>query len=90
VIDGITGLLVEPDRPAMLVQRLRALLGRPAMMQAYGIAAADRARSRYCIDRIGQETAAAYERSLPRTAPRADELADAEEAEDLREVAAFG
>jgi glycosyltransferase involved in cell wall biosynthesis len=87
VIDGITGLLVEPDRPAMLVQRLRALLGRPAMMQAYGIAAADRARSRYCIDRIGQETAAAYERSLPRTAPRADELADAEEAEDLREVA---
>jgi glycosyltransferase involved in cell wall biosynthesis len=89
VIDGITGLLVEPDRPAMLVQRLRALLARPAMMQAYGIAAADRARSRYCIDRIGQETAAAYERCLPRAASREDEHADLEEAEDLRGFAAF-
>jgi glycosyltransferase involved in cell wall biosynthesis len=89
VIDGITGLLVAPDHPAMLVQRLRGLLARPAMMQAYGIAAADRARSRYCIDRIGQETAAAYERCLPRTAQREDEFADAEEAEDLRRVAAF-
>jgi glycosyltransferase involved in cell wall biosynthesis len=89
VIDGVTGLLVEPDRPAMLVQRLRALLARPAMMQAYGIAAADRARSRYCIDRIGQETAAAYERCLPRAAVREDEHADLEEAEDLRGFAAF-
>jgi glycosyltransferase involved in cell wall biosynthesis len=89
VIDGITGLLIAPDNPAMLVQRLRALLARPAMLQAYGIAAADRARSRYCIDRIGQETAAAYQRSLPRTDPREDEFADLEEAEDLRGVAAF-
>ncbi|HXB49632.1 MAG TPA: glycosyltransferase, partial [Streptosporangiaceae bacterium] len=89
VIDGITGFLVAPEHPAMLVLRLRALLARPAMLQAYGIAAADRARSRYCIDRIGQETAAAYERCLPRTAPREDELADTEEAEDLRGVAAF-
>jgi glycosyltransferase involved in cell wall biosynthesis len=89
VIDGITGLLVAPDHPAMLVHRLRVLLARPAMMQAYGIAAADRARSRYCIDRIGQETAAAYERCLPRTAPSEEELAELAEAEDLREVAAF-
>ncbi len=90
VIDGITGLLVAPDNPAMLAQRLRALLARPAMLQAYGIAAADRARSRYCIDRIGQETAAAYKRCLPRTDPREDEVADLQEtAEDLRGVAAF-
>jgi len=89
VIDGITGLLVAPDRPAMLVQRLRALLARPAMMQAYGIAAADRARSRYCVDRIGQETAAAYQRCLPRTGPREDELAEETVAEDLRGIAAF-
>ena len=89
VIDGITGLLVAPDHAAMLVQRLRALLARPAMMQAYGIAAADRALSRYCIDRIGRETAAAYERCLPRTAPGDDELADLAEADDLREVVAF-
>jgi glycosyltransferase involved in cell wall biosynthesis len=89
VIDGITGFLVAPEHPAMLVQRLHALLARPAMLQAYGIAAADRARSRYCIDRIGQETAAAYERCLPRTAAREDEFADTEEADDLRRVAAF-
>jgi glycosyltransferase involved in cell wall biosynthesis len=89
VIDGITGLLVAPDHPAMLVHRLRALLARPAMLQAYGVAAADRARSRYCIDRIGQETAAAYERCLPRIATDTDELADRQEAEELLGVAAF-
>jgi D-inositol-3-phosphate glycosyltransferase len=89
VIDGITGLLVAPEHPAMLVHRLRALLARPAMLQAYGVAAADRARSRYCIDRIGQETAAAYERCLPRATADTGELADRQEAEDLRGVAAF-
>jgi glycosyltransferase involved in cell wall biosynthesis len=88
VIDGITGLLVAPDHPAMLVHRLRALLARPAMLQAYGIAAVDRARSRYCIDRIAQETAAAYERCQPQAAD-SGELADRQEAEDLRGVAAF-
>lgn len=89
VIDGITGLLVEPDHPAMLVHRLRALLAQPAMLQAYGIAAGDRARSRYCIDRIGSETAAAYERCLPRTAAPEEELAELLDSEDLRGVAAF-
>jgi glycosyltransferase involved in cell wall biosynthesis len=89
VIDGITGLLVAPDNPAMLVQRLRALLARPAMLQAYGIAAADRARSRYAIDRISHETAAAYDRCLRTSA--ADVIAEdeAEEAEDVRGIAAF-
>jgi len=89
VIDGITGLVVAPDHPAMLVHRLRALLARPTMLQAYGVAAADRARSRYCIDRIGQETAAAYERCLPRATQDTDELADRQEAEELRGIAAF-
>jgi glycosyltransferase involved in cell wall biosynthesis len=88
VVDGITGLLVAPDQPAMLVQRLRALLARPAMLQAYGIAAADRARSRYCVDRIGQETAAAYERCLPKAVPDED-FADADEALDLLGVSAL-
>lgn len=91
VIDGITGLLLAPEHPAMLVQRLRALLARPAMLQAYSIAAADRARSRYSIERVGQETAAAYERCLRSTTAAADaaedEAADLDEADDLREVA---
>jgi glycosyltransferase involved in cell wall biosynthesis len=89
VVDGITGLLVAPDHSAMLVHRLRALLARPAMLQAYGVAAADRAQSRYCIDRIAHETAAAYERCLPRATTDTDELADQQDVEDLREVAAF-
>ena len=92
VVDGITGLLVAPEHPAMLVHRLRALLARPAMLQAYGIAAADRARSRYGIERTSQETAAAYERCLRARIVADEELAqpdDVDELEDLRGVAAL-
>jgi D-inositol-3-phosphate glycosyltransferase len=64
VVDGITGLLIAPEHPAMLAHRVRMLLSRPALLQAYGIAAADRARSRYSQARICQETAAAYERCM--------------------------
>ena len=82
VIDGITGLLVAPEHPAMLAQRVRRLLDAPAMRQAFGIAAVDRARSRYSWDRIGKETAAAYERCLDRTSEASaaldDEIAELE------------
>lgn len=64
VIDGTTGLLVPPLRTDALVRQLRQLLARPALLQAYGIAAVDRARSRYSWDRIATETAAAYESCL--------------------------
>jgi glycosyltransferase involved in cell wall biosynthesis len=76
VIDGTTGLLVAPDNPAMLAHRLRRLLATPALLTAWGIAAADRARSRYSWDRIGRETAAAYERCLPGRDEITLELAD--------------
>ena len=92
VLDGITGLLVAPDHAAMLVHRLRMLLAQPAMLQAYGIAAADRARSRYSLDRTCQETAAVYERCLRPAATAEDELAEPAapiEAADLRGVLAF-
>jgi D-inositol-3-phosphate glycosyltransferase len=90
VVDGITGLLVAPEHPAMLAHRVRMLLSRPALLQAFGIAAADRARSRYSQARIGLETAAAYERCLQARSgvdPVAaeDELAEA----DLAPVAAL-
>jgi glycosyltransferase involved in cell wall biosynthesis len=76
VIDGTTGLLIAPEHPAMLAHRLRRLLATPTLLRAYGIAAADRAKSRYCFERIGRETAAAYERCLPgrAAAVEADEL----------------
>jgi glycosyltransferase involved in cell wall biosynthesis len=62
VIDGTTGLLVQPGQPGQLALRLRRLLAAPALLQAYGIAAADRAASRYSWQRIGAEAAAVYER----------------------------
>jgi len=94
VIDGITGLLVAPEHPAMLAHRVRSLLARPALLQAYGIAAADRASSRYSLGRIGQETAAAYERCLrarsaAATASVEEELVDCGAEMDLRGVAAL-
>jgi hypothetical protein len=60
----------------MLAHRLRRLLATPALLTAWGIAAADRARSRYSWDRIGRETAAAYERCLPGRDEITLELAD--------------
>jgi D-inositol-3-phosphate glycosyltransferase len=85
VINGVTGLLVAPEHPAMLAHGARMLLSRPALLQAYGIAAADRARSRYSDARIGQETAAAYERCLRTSADAVasggGEPADSAEAE---------
>jgi len=39
------------------------------LLKGYGLAATDRARSRYSWDRIGQETLAIYERSLPHADP---------------------
>ena len=70
VLDGTTGVLVPPDRPDMLARRVRLLLGSPLRLEAFGIAAADRATARYSRDRISQETLAVYERCLqPTTAP---------------------
>jgi glycosyltransferase involved in cell wall biosynthesis len=76
VIDGVTGLLIAPEHPAMLAHGVRMLLSRPALLQAYSFAAADRARSRYSDARIGQETAAVYDRCLR---ARSEALASADE-----------
>jgi glycosyltransferase involved in cell wall biosynthesis len=91
VLDGITGLLVAPEHPGMLVHRLRALLAQRVIRQAYGIAAADRARARYGIERTCEETAAIYERCLPVTIAAEAVLAEADEvgAAELREMAAL-
>jgi glycosyltransferase involved in cell wall biosynthesis len=67
VLDGTTGILVQPGHPALLAQRIRQLLARPMLLEAYGAAAADRARSRYSWDRIAGETLAVYERALALT-----------------------
>jgi glycosyltransferase involved in cell wall biosynthesis len=90
IVDGVTGLLVAPDNPGALAHRVRTLLARPVQLEAFGCAAADRARSRYAMDRIGRETAAAYEWCLRgQAAVEAASAADPEEA-DLRELVALG
>jgi glycosyltransferase involved in cell wall biosynthesis len=64
VVDGTTGILVEPLRPAVLAQKIRALLAHPMQLEAFSVAATDRARSRYSWDRIAHETLAVYDTAL--------------------------
>jgi glycosyltransferase involved in cell wall biosynthesis len=64
VVDGTTGILVEPLRPALLAQKIRALLAHPMQLVAFSVAATDRARSRYSWDRIAHETLAVYDTAL--------------------------
>jgi glycosyltransferase involved in cell wall biosynthesis len=61
VLDGTTGILVPPGRPALLAQRIRQILSHPMLLEAFSVAAADRARSRYSWDRIAHETLAVYD-----------------------------
>ena len=64
VVDGTTGILVPPGRPALLASRIRQLLAHPMLLEAFSVAAADRARSRYSWDRIAHETLAVYDTAL--------------------------
>ena len=64
IVDGTTGILVPPGRPALLASRIRQLLAHPMMLEAFSVAAADRAKSRYSWDRIAHETLAVYDRAL--------------------------
>src|SRR5579859_7808610 len=65
VLDGTTGALVPLGRPDLLARRVRDLLASPLRLEAFRIAAADRATARYSWDRISRETVAAYERCMP-------------------------
>jgi glycosyltransferase involved in cell wall biosynthesis len=79
VLDETTGLLAAPGRPGLFARRVRRLLAAPMRLEAFGIAAADRASARYAWDRIGRETAAAYERCL-RPAAAVTAASEAEQA----------
>jgi glycosyltransferase involved in cell wall biosynthesis len=79
VIDKVTGVHVPAGRPADLARRVRDLLADSTIRTAYGIAAADRARSRYSWDRIGRETVRVYERV---TETQVEPTAPAAEADD--------
>ena len=68
VVDGTTGILIPSGRPALLAQRIRQLLAHPMLLEAYGVAAADRVRSRYSWDRIAAETLAVSDTAAARAA----------------------
>jgi D-inositol-3-phosphate glycosyltransferase len=64
VIDNVTGLHVPPDRPVEVARKIRTLLADPTQLKALGIAAADRARSRYSWPRVAGETTEVYQRVI--------------------------
>jgi glycosyltransferase involved in cell wall biosynthesis len=68
VVDVTTGVLLPPGspHPARLSSVLRRLLANTLRLEAYGIGAADRARSRYSWERITRETLTAYAGCLRR------------------------
>jgi glycosyltransferase involved in cell wall biosynthesis len=68
VVDGTTGILIPPGQPALLAQKIRQLLAHPMLIEAYGVAAADRARSRYSWERIATETLAVYSKATAQAA----------------------
>jgi len=68
VLDGTTGILVPPGRPVLLAQRIRQLLAHPMLLEAFSVAAVDRAQSRYSWDRIAHETIAVYDTALDHAA----------------------
>lgn len=76
VIDNVTGVHVPPGRPADMARQVRSLLADSTTRTAYGIAAADRARSRYSWDRIGRETLRVYEQLTDQHIEQPEEVED--------------
>jgi glycosyltransferase involved in cell wall biosynthesis len=64
IIHANTGFLVPSAEPAALARRISQLLASPMLLEGYGIAAANRVRSRYSWERVGEETLAVYEALL--------------------------
>jgi glycosyltransferase involved in cell wall biosynthesis len=61
IVDGVTGVLVSPGRPDLTATALKDVLADPVQLDAYGVAGADRARSRYSWDRVAAATVRLYE-----------------------------
>lgn len=70
VLHRTSGVLMRFGRPDEVARSVRAVLSTPTMSSAYGIAAVDRARSRFTWQRIAVETELAYERSRPQQTER--------------------
>ncbi|MFC4051741.1 glycosyltransferase [Actinomadura syzygii] len=84
VLDHITGLHVPAGRPVVIGRAIRQLLAEETTLHGYSIAAADRARSRYSLERVAAETLRAYERVLPFEEPEPEPVVE-DEAETERD-----
>jgi glycosyltransferase involved in cell wall biosynthesis len=62
VVHGKTGLLVEPAEPQPLASAIVRLLKDAKLKRAYGEAGRERVRERFGVDRLVDQTLAAYER----------------------------
>jgi D-inositol-3-phosphate glycosyltransferase len=60
VIDGVTGVVVPPNRHGALARAVRGLRADPIRLEGYGIAARDRAQVRHSWTRVARETANVY------------------------------
>ncbi|WP_433472844.1 glycosyltransferase [Spirillospora sp. CA-142024] len=80
VLDHITGLHVPAGRPVVIGRAVRHLLAEETTLHGYSIAAADRARSRYSLERIAAETLRVYQKVLPvpEPQPEAEDVAEHE------------
>jgi glycosyltransferase involved in cell wall biosynthesis len=68
VVPDLTGVLVPPRRPDVLAESIASLLCDPLRLQSMGLAAVDRARSRFGWQRIAEETLRTYDAALDRRA----------------------
>jgi glycosyltransferase involved in cell wall biosynthesis len=68
VVDGVTGLLVEPRDPTALAQAIARLLEAPATVSEMGYAGTERLRNAFSVERMIDETLAVYGRVLDRCA----------------------
>jgi glycosyltransferase involved in cell wall biosynthesis len=63
---GVTGLVVPPQQPAALADAVLTLLNDPALRARMGAAGLERARAMFTVDRMVDETIAAYEGAVGR------------------------
>lgn len=64
VVDGVTGIMVEPRDPAALADAVRVILADPKLAARMGAAARELVRTRFSADAMGDVVAGVYEELL--------------------------